>query len=59
MIKPEPGIYRHLFQQYDLIPEESLFLDDHQENLDTASRMGMQTFLVTDEEMLLDFLKGL
>ena len=30
-VKPEPEIYRALFEKYDLIPEECVFLDDREE----------------------------
>lgn len=42
MVKPEPGIYECLFQKYNLIPEECVFLDDRQINIDAAVKMGMK-----------------
>lgn len=41
MIKPDAGIYRHLLQTYDLIPEECLFIDDRAENVEGAKKEGM------------------
>lgn len=39
--KPDPEIYRRLFRKYDLIPEECLFIDDLQKNIDAAKALGM------------------
>jgi 2-haloacid dehalogenase len=43
--KPDPAIYKILLERYQLLPEESVFIDDRQENLDTARRLGMETVL--------------
>lgn len=43
MIKPEPQIYHHLLQTYRLHPEETLFIDDVEVNLQAAAATGMQT----------------
>lgn len=40
-IKPEPEIYRSLLEKYSLKPEECVFLDDRQENLDAAAAQGI------------------
>lgn len=44
-IKPHADIYRHLLDTYHLDPKRSVFLDDRQENLDMARKMGIQTIL--------------
>lgn len=46
--KPDPEIYRILCDKYGIIPEESIFLDDRQVNLDAAGRLGFSTLLVKD-----------
>lgn len=46
--KPDERIYQRLCNKYNLIPEESIFLDDRQANLDAASKLGFNTLLVTD-----------
>lgn len=38
-IKPNKPIYESLLNKYDLNPEECLFLDDKQDNMDTANSM--------------------
>lgn len=40
--KPRPRIYRHLLNRYRLNPEECLFLDDLERNVEGAKAMGMQ-----------------
>lgn len=47
-IKPEPEIYRRLIEKYRLIPEECVFLDDLQRNLDGASAFGIHTILFSN-----------
>lgn len=42
MVKPEEDIYKLLFERYHLIPEECVFLDDKEENIETAIRLGMK-----------------
>ncbi len=49
-IKPAPAIYRILFEKYGLLPEESVFLDDSEANVDTGRALGMQGILVRDVE---------
>ena len=44
-IKPDDAIYWELFKQYNLDPMECVFIDDVQENLDTAFKLGMTTIL--------------
>ncbi len=52
MMKPEPGIYEYLLKKYSLVPEECIFFDDRQENVEAARKMGIQSVQVTSEEML-------
>ncbi len=44
-IKPEPEIYKRLIAKYNLVPEECVFIDDLQQNLDGAARFGIHTVL--------------
>lgn len=48
VVKPDPEIYRILCDKYDIRPEESVFLDDRQVNLDAAAALGFSTILVKD-----------
>ena len=50
LAKPDPRIYRLLFERYHLKAEECIFLDDRQVNIDAAIRLGMQGILFTGYE---------
>ncbi len=41
-IKPEPEIYRHLFEKYGLNPAECVFIDDRMGNVEGAIKCGMK-----------------
>lgn len=40
-VKPEPAIYRALLETYKLNPEECLFLDDLEGNIEAGKQMGI------------------
>jgi putative hydrolase of the HAD superfamily len=42
MLKPDPAIFRHLLETYDLAAEECLFLDDMAHNIAGAQAVGMK-----------------
>lgn len=41
MAKPDPAIYRYLFQTYSLIPSQCLFIDDLEQNIRAGKELGM------------------
>jgi HAD superfamily hydrolase (TIGR01509 family) len=41
LTKPSKEIYQHLLEKYDLNPDETLFLDDLQENINGAKKVGI------------------
>ena len=41
MVKPYQGIYKELLNKYNLVPNESLFLDDLEANINTARELGI------------------
>jgi epoxide hydrolase-like predicted phosphatase len=43
--KPDPRIYEALLEKYSLIPEESLFIDDIEINVQAAESAGMKGFV--------------
>ena len=45
-VKPERQIYQILLNRYKLIPNESIFLDDHKSFLEPAKELGMYTMLI-------------
>ncbi len=45
VIKPEPAIYKHLISQFGTRPDELVFFDDIQENVDGARVHGIDAYL--------------
>lgn len=43
MVKPDPEIYKLLCMTYNLKPEECVFLDDREDNLESAGALGFHT----------------
>lgn len=55
VVKPHPEIFELLLRDAKVKPEECLFLDDGQKNIDTAHQLGFKTYHVTPGQSL-DFL---
>ncbi len=45
-MKPDKKAFQYAIKQCDIVPDETIFLDDSQANLDAASEMGFHTLLV-------------
>ncbi len=45
-MKPDEKIFRYAVEKLGIKPEETVFLDDSQRNLDAAARLGFKTVLV-------------
>lgn len=52
MAKPDAAIYRHVLKQLGTKPEETLFIDDKQVNIDAADALGMKGVLFTIVDQL-------
>jgi putative hydrolase of the HAD superfamily len=52
MAKPDAAIYFHTLKQLGTRPEETLFIDDRQVNIDAANVLGMKGVLFTDVNQL-------
>ena len=50
--KPEPAIFRRLLDRFGLTPNTTLMIDDTKENLETASKLGIQTALFRSSRQL-------
>lgn len=48
MIKPDPEIFRYILHRYDLVPGETVFLDDMIENINAASALGLEVIHVVN-----------
>ena len=52
--KPYPATYQHVMQQENLLPEETVFIDDTPKNIDGAKIAGLHTILLQHPETVLD-----
>lgn len=50
MVKPDPAIFDHILKDAGLDPEETLFLDDGEANVQAASRFGIRVYRPEDGE---------
>lgn len=57
--KPEKAIYDKLCTKYGLLPSESLFFDDREENVEGALDYGLQSKRVASQEGLIADMKRL
>ena len=54
--KPDKAIYELLCNRYQLEPEECLFIDDRQVNVDAAKAIGMEAVLFEGYEKLMEYM---
>ena len=50
-IKPGDKIFKILFDRFSLVPDECFFIDDNQNNIDTAVRLGMSAHCFADRDI--------
>ena len=48
MVKPDPRIYRRLFERYALDPARTIYIDDARRNVDAAAALGMRAWWFRD-----------
>lgn len=56
--KPNEDIFIEVAKQAQLIPQQTLFLDDRADNIATAHALGFKTQLITKEYGILDFFEN-
>ena len=49
LVKPQPEIYRLLFERFSILPEESVFIDDSTPNAEGAFFCGMNAIVFHNE----------
>ncbi|MDR2904215.1 MAG: HAD family phosphatase [Clostridiales bacterium] len=59
MIKPNKDIYEYTVEKLGIVPEESIFIDDLQENLEPAKALGIHTVLFTTLDEVKAKVRGL
>jgi putative hydrolase of the HAD superfamily len=52
MRKPHIEIFEYVLNQHGLDPEETAFIDDSPQHLNTAQKLGLQTYLLTKPDTL-------
>jgi FMN phosphatase YigB (HAD superfamily) len=52
MRKPDPAIFEFVLAENNLVPGETLFIDDSPQHLRTAAALGLQTHLLSSDETL-------
>lgn len=57
LIKPERKIYEILLSRYSLIPQDTIFVDDTEENIKAAQELGINGLLYKSELSLEDLFK--
>lgn len=55
--KPEVAIFEQVLTENNLAPDETLFIDDSPQHLETARILGMHTFLMTAPDNIVKFLE--
>lgn len=53
--KPDIAIFKKVIELSRIVPQETLFFDDSQKNLDAATSLGFKTFLVTPDRDIVTF----
>ena len=57
--KPHPAMFQYLVNQYDIIPQESVFIDDSINNISAAKNAGFIGIHVTDMSLVREELVSL
>jgi putative hydrolase of the HAD superfamily len=58
LIKPSESIYEHVLTVSELNPNETLFLDDNYDNIQSALKVGIQAVQVTEDVDMITILKN-
>lgn len=58
MRKPDKNFYTGLLEKNQLVPQETLFIDDLDKNIEAAAELGIQTYYLEKENILDLFDKG-
>jgi len=53
LIKPEEKIYKLAINNFNLVPEETVFIDDKKENIEAAKKLGFLTIHLTNPEIII------
>ena len=59
LAKPDPRIYLLALERLDVQPEETIFVDDLQVNVEAARRLGIQAIQFQNNEQILQEISGI
>lgn len=57
LAKPDPALFRRLIETYDLVPDETVFVDDSEHNVRAAAELGLVALRFTDADRLREDLR--
>jgi len=57
LIKPDPSIYKLAIKLFNIIPEETVFIDDKKENIEAANDLNFITIHITNPNKIKDKIK--
>jgi 2-haloacid dehalogenase len=57
LIKPDPAIYELAISRFDLVPQETLFIDDRLDNIHAAQNLNFQTIHLTDPSLIQELIE--
>ena len=57
LIKPYPAIYELAISRFDLVPQETLFIDDRLDNIEAAQKLNFQTIHLTDPSLIQELIE--
>ena len=57
MIKPDPAIYELAISRFDLVPQETLFIDDRLDNIEAAQKLNFQIIHLTDPSLIQELIE--
>ncbi len=55
--KPDAEIFEQVLRENNLDPAETLFIDDSPQHLETAKKLGLQTYLITAPDNIQEYFK--
>ena len=57
LIKPDPAIYELAISRFDLVPQETLFIDDRLDNIEAAQKLNFQIIHLTDPSLIQELIE--
>jgi FMN phosphatase YigB (HAD superfamily) len=58
LIKPDPQIYQLAISRFNLVPSETVFIDDRADNIETAVQLGFHTIHLTDPSKIAELIES-